>query len=249
MHAAALSLAKLALDPHYVGGKIGALSVLHTWTRALIYHPHVHCLVPAGGLSPDGTSWLVPPKGFLVPVRALSRIFRGKFIDLARRSLPQVSFPESLWQVEWVVYSKPSVQGTEKVLQYLARYIHRIAITNNRILSADDGQVTFRYKDSGEKVWKTMTLPVMEFIRRFLQHVLPRSFHKVRYYGLLAPCNRHLLERARSLLTDEQIVPEQPEHLSDTLGPSKPAFMPCPFCRIGHLTLVRSISFPGRAPP
>jgi len=249
MHAAALSLAKLALDPHYVGGKIGVLSVLHTWTRALIYHPHVHCLAPAGGLSLDGASWLVPPKGFLLPVRALSRIFRAKFMDLARKSLPHVSFPESVWQVEWVVYSKPSVQGTEKLLHYLARYIHRIAITNNRILSLDDGQVAFRYKDSREKAWKTMTLPVMEFIRRFLQHVLPMSFHKVRYYGLIAPCNRHLLERARSLVTDEEIRPKQTEDSSLTVGPSKPAYLPCPFCEAGHLILVRSLSYPGRAPP
>jgi len=133
--------------------------------------------------------------------------------------------------------------------RYLARYIHRIAITNNRILSVDDGQVTFRYKDSREKAWKTMTLPVMKFMRRFLQHVLPRSFHKVRYSGLLAPCNRHLLERARSLMTEAQIRPEQTEDLSHTLGPSKPAHVPCPFCKAGHLVLIRSVFYPGRAPP
>lgn len=249
MHAAALSLAKLASDPRYVGGKIGVLLVLHTWTRALIYHPHVHCLVPAGGLSHDDTSWLSPPRGFLVPVTALSRIFRAKFMALARRSLPHVSFPESVWRIEWVVYGKPSIQGTERVLQYLARYVHRIAITNNRILSVDDSQVTFRYKDSREKGWKTMSLPVMELIRRFLQHVLPRSFHKVRYYGILAPCNRHLLERARSLVTDEEACPKQTEDSHHNLGLSKPSYVLCPSCKVGHLIHVRSVFSPGRAPP
>ena len=249
MHAVALSLAKLARDPRYVGGKIGVLSVLHTWTRALIYHPHVHCLVPAGGLSADGASWLVPPEGFLVPVRALSRIFRAKFIALARKALPDIHFPESVWHVEWVVYCKPSVQGTEKVLQYLARYVHRIAITDNRILSMDDGQVTFRYKDSREKKWKTISLPAMEFIRRFLQHVLPRSFHKVRYYGLLAPCNRHLLEQARSLVTDEDACPKQTEDSHHNLELSKPSYVRCPSCKVGHLIHVKSVFSPGRAPP
>ena len=249
IHAAALSLAKLARDPRYVGGKIGVLSVLHTWTRALIYHPHAHCLVPAGGLSHDGASWLSPPKGFLVPVTALSRIFRAKFMALARKSFPHVSFPESVWHVEWVVYGKPSLQGTERVLQYLARYVHRIAITDNRILSMVDGQVTFRYKDSREKKWKTMSLPVMEFIRRFLQHVLPRSFHKVRYYGLLAPCNRHLLKQARSLMTDEEVLPDRIKDSHHNFGPAKPTYVLSPSCRLGHLILVRAIFYSGRAPP
>ena len=211
--AAAYALTKLARDPHYVGGRIGIVSVLHTWTRAMVYHPHVHCLVPGGGLSQDGTQWLSSNKTFLVPVAALSLIFRAKFMELARSALPKVRFPDSLFKKGWVVYSKASVQGTGKVVNYLARYVHRVAITNGRIVSMDNGEVRFRYKDSREGAWKTMTLTAREFIRRFLQHVLPRGFHKVRYYGIFSPSSRHLLNRAKQLLTangnDENGLPRQ----------------------------------------
>jgi len=147
MTMAALSLQELALDPKYVGGRIAILAVLHTWTRAMIYHPHVHCLIPAGGISKDGTTWLPSNPGFLVPVKALSIIFRAKFMAKAREAFPNIDFPQSLFKKEWVVYCKPAVQGSKKVLEYLARYVHRIAITNSRILSVKDGMVTFRYKD------------------------------------------------------------------------------------------------------
>jgi hypothetical protein len=178
IRAAASSLMTLARDPRYVGGTIAVLCVLHTWTRAMVYHPHVHCLVPGGGLSDEGRSWLAARKRFLVPVRALSKIFRAKFMKLARRALPDQVFPESVWHTPWVVYSKPTIHGAEKVLMYLARYVHRIAITNNRILFVTDNTVTFRYKDSRKRRWNIMTLPAPEFMRRFLQHVLPRGFHK-----------------------------------------------------------------------
>lgn len=150
LKAAARSLMKLVADPHYVGGKIAILAVLHTWTRAMGYHPHVHLMVPGGGLSEDG-SWNPSRKNFLVPVKALSPIFRAKFMELARKALPEVVFPQSVWNTKWVVFAKPAVQGAKKVLNYLARYVHRIAITNNRILSIDDGEVTFRYKDSKKR--------------------------------------------------------------------------------------------------
>jgi hypothetical protein len=207
MKAAAYSLTQLAADPKYVGGKIGMLAVLHTWTRAMVFHPHAHFLVPGGGVSPDGDFWLSARNNYLVPVKALSSIFRAKFMEMARKALPDQTFEEALWQKDWVVYCKPSVQGAEKVVQYLARYVHRIAITNNRVLSVHDGKVTFRYKASPKKSqnprWMTMTLPAMEFVRRFLQHVLPRGFHKVRYYGLLSPANRHPLARIRLSLANE----------------------------------------------
>ncbi|NCC58871.1 MAG: IS91 family transposase, partial [Synergistales bacterium] len=242
--AAAYSLMKLALDPHYIGGKIGILSVVHTWTRAMIYHPHVHCLVPGGGL--DGSRWIPARKGFLVPVTALSKIFRARFMELAGEALPEVVFPDSVWEKDWVVYSKASVQGTEKVLNYLARYMHRVAITNSRILSIDDGRIRFRYKDSRENAWKVMTLPAEEFIRRFLQHVLPRGFHKVRYYGILSHSNRHLLARAKALLSEAQTdLPCKQEPMSPP--PSQPLL--CPSCKRGHLFCIGRVPPKERSPP
>ena len=199
LKAAAASLIKLAADPHYVGGLLGIMAVLHTWARNLAYHPHVHCLVPAGGVRPDG-QWLDARGRFLVPVTALSKIFRGMFRDGITTALPDVQFPPSVWQRKWVVHCKPAIQGTDKVLEYLARYVHRIAITNGRILDIDNGQVTFRYKPTDESAWKIMTLTAEEFIRRFLLHVLPAGVHKVRYYGLWAPANRPLLRRAQLAL-------------------------------------------------
>lgn len=240
--AAAQSLMKLAADPHYIGGKIGILAVVHTWTRAMIYHPHVHCLVPGGGLSQDGSRWIPARRGFLVPVTALSLIFRAKFMEMARAALPEVKFPESVWSKSWVVYSKPGVQGKEKVLNYLARYVHRVAITNRRILSIEDGQVRFRCKDSRENAWKTMTLCAEEFIRRFLQHVLPQGFHKVRHYGLLAQSNQHLLQRAKEILPEPAPpAPSQPK--------SPPAPMRCPSCKTGQLCCIGRIPRKGRSPP
>lgn len=180
-----------------MGGRVGILAVLHTWTRTLTYHPHVHCLVPGGGLGAD-RRWRPARKGFLVPVRALSRIFR----DLLFRKLPDLPVPASVWRKEWVVYSKPSVQGGEAILTYLGRYVHRIAIINRRILSIEDGKVTFRYQRCGQRPWRTMTLAAHEFIRRFLQHVLPKGVHKVRYYGLWpAPQNLILLYATTHLIT------------------------------------------------
>lgn len=248
--AAAYSLMKLALDPRYVGGTLGILAVVHTWTRAMIYHPHVHLLATGGGLSRDGERFLLAREGFLVPVTALTEIFRAKFMELARSALPEVKFPQSVWSKNWVVYSKPSVCGVEKVLSYLARYVHRVAITNGRILSIADGKVTFRYKDSREKTWKTMTLQACEFIRRFLQHVLPKGFHKVRYYGILAPSNRRLLEKARQLLSDSTISrtasdEDEPDHASSPQIHT----MVCPSCKVGRLFLVGRLAPKGRSPP
>lgn len=248
--AAARSLKELAADPRYVGGDIGILCVLHTWTRAMIWHPHIHCLVPAGGLSQDG-KWREPKgKNYLVPVIALSKIYRAKFMSLARKTLPGVTFPESVWETDWVVYSKPSMQGADRVLKYLARYIHRIAITNNRILSVYNGEVTFRYKDSREHRWKTMTLSADEFMRRFLQHVLPRGFHKVRYYGLLSPANRGKLKQIRELMrtnTDAGEEVKEEDKTPDTISPI--ATLLCPHCKIGLLVLVSFLEKKCRVPP
>jgi hypothetical protein len=140
MKAAAEALMKLAADPKYIGGKIGMLSVLHTWTSANIFHPHAHYLVPGDGVSPDGRLWVPSNIKFFVPVKALSPIFRAKFLEMAQDALPCVKLPKEIWEKDWVVYCKPTVQGADKVLQYLGRYVHRIAITNNRILKVEDGK-------------------------------------------------------------------------------------------------------------
>jgi hypothetical protein len=254
LRAAAHALMKLAADPHYVGGLIGVLCVLHTWTRALVYHPHVHCLVPAGGVSSDRTHWQAARQTYLVPVRALSKLFRGLFRDLVRQECPALSIPEVVWTTEWVVYCKPSVQGPEQVLRYLGRYVYRIALTNNRILSIDDGQVRFRYQDSQRHRWKTMALPAQEFIRRFLQHVLPQGFHKVRYYGLWSPANRALLHRvqlglAGPLRTPSPAAPEPVTCVDDSGPPPLRAGQICPYCGHGILVLIRTMLRLQKEPP
>jgi len=251
--AAALSLIKLTADPKYVGGKIGILAVLHTWTRAMAYHPHVHCLVPGGGLSDDRKCWLAARNNFLVPKQPLSILFRAIFMRMARKALPHIHFPESVWETKWVVFPKPTLQGTHKLLDYLARYVHRIAITNNRILALQEGKVTFRYKDSRNHCTKTMTLPALEFIRRFLQHVLPVGLHKVRYYGLFSPCHRHLL-RQLQLLLFIQNVPEESNPLAATdpinsVPEPRPSTCLCPLCRSGLMVLISWIPRRARGPP
>lgn len=254
MKAAALSLMQLAADPRYVGGKIGILCVLHTWTRAMIYHPHLHCLVPAGGLSADGNLWLPARKTYLVPVRALSVLFRAKFMQMAKKALPDETFPQSVWKTKWVVHCKPTVQGTDKVLTYLARYIHRIAITNNRIISIDEQNITFRYKDSQNHCWKTMTLNALEFLRRFLQHVLPKHFHKVRYYGFLGPENRYQLRQIKQALLTENHKADTNKTKND--GPVDKTAVEksiqanlCPICSTGCLIVISLLQTRWRAPP
>jgi hypothetical protein len=243
----------LAADPRYVGGKIGILGVLHTWTRAMVYHPHLHCLVPAGGLSADGQSWFPARKNFLVPVRALSEIFRAKLMKLLRQALPQETYPQSLWTTNWVVYCKPSLQGTPRLLDYLGRYVHRIAITNNRILSLDHPFVTFRYKDAREHRWKTMQLPAPEFIRRFLQHVLPQGFHKVRYFGLFSPANRDLLnqtiERLATQQTDVETDKVEMDGSENGIRYQEGNTSLCPECLTGHMVVIEWLPRRGRAPP
>jgi hypothetical protein len=161
MRSAAKSLMKLAADPRYVGGRIGILAVLHTWTTTMDYHPHVHLLVPAGGVSKDGY-WVAARKDYLVPVVALARIFRGMFLAELRKRLPDQPIPNSLWKTPWVVYCKPTIQGTEKVLRYLARYVHRVAFANSRLRQVSKDRVTFRYQDRRRQRWNTMTLTAQD---------------------------------------------------------------------------------------
>jgi len=246
--AASQSLLQLAQDPRFVGGTVGMVGVLHTWTRALLYHPHVHFIVTGGGLSPD-RRWLTARKDFLVPVKALSPIFRAKFRDLLGQSdlFPQVQ--AQVWQRDWVVHSQPIGSGLT-ACKYLAPYIFRVAISNHRIIKLENGQVTFKYKESATKQIRFTTGRAEEFIRRFLQHVLPERFVKVRYYGLFSPANRPLLQQARRLLDARQPVtqtqaPPLPDAQS-TIGNRPSAMLSCPHCG-GPLTLLRPLPR-GRAP-
>ena len=197
--ASAAALRKLALDPRFIGGLIAMVGTLHTWTRDMHYHPHIHYIVPGGGLSADNTQWLLSGKKFLVPVEALSPIFRAKFRDALKKTPLFQQAPHHVWKKDWVVHSKPLKDG-QRALKYLAPYLYRVAITNNRIIKLQNDQVTFRFKNSKTEKWETTTIPAMKFIRRFLQHVLPRNFTKTRYYGFLAPTKRNLLEIVRYIL-------------------------------------------------
>lgn len=256
MRSAAEALQKLARDPRHVGGRIGLLAVLHTWTRTLEYHPHVHGLVPGGGLSPDGR-WIPARKDYLVPVRALSRLFRGIFMERAKRALPDQTWVACSWKQDWVVYAKPTARRPEAVLHYLGRYVHRVAIANSRILSIDDGRVTFRYRKVGVAELRTMTLSAQEFIRRFLQHVLPSGFHKVRYYGLWAPGHRQHLQRLQEHLPQKEQTAGDLEQTKSLPGdrhdhpdtPTRTEPLRCPQCHHGHLQWVARIPPSPRDPP
>ena len=189
-------------------------------------------LVPAGGLAPDGRTWKRPPRRrtrYLVPVAALAAGFRGRFLTLARRALPAVVFPQALWKTRWVVFAKPVVQGADKVLDYLGRYVHRTAISDRSIVASDDRTVTFRYRDSRDQQQKTMTLPADELLRRFLQHVPPKGLHRVRSFGLLHPRHRATLERLQLLLAPRHAA--VPAAAPPPAPPSQPQpRMRCPHC-------------------
>jgi hypothetical protein len=201
----AAALQELAQDPRFVGGQIGMVGVLHTWGRNLAYHPHIHYLVPGGGLAPDGQSWLSSRHNILVHVKPLSKLFRAKFRKALKKTGLFDLVPPATWAKNWVVHSK-AVDNGEGALKYLAPYVFRVAISNNRILKLENDQVTFRYKDTATGKTRYCTLTAEEFIRRFLQHVLPKGFVKVRYYGLFAPGQRTRLNQARQLLGGDNPV-------------------------------------------
>jgi hypothetical protein len=197
--ASAAATQKLANDSRFVGGQIGMIGMLHTWTRDLNYHPHVHYLVPGGGLSDDGQSWLPSREDFLVHVKPLSTLFQAKFRDALQQTELFDQVPAKVWDQDWVVHCKKVGDGVG-ALKYLAPYIFRVAISNNRILSFVDNKVTFRYTTSDTGKTQYCTVTAEEFIRRFLQHVLPKGFIKVRYYGFFSSGNRHRLHQVRRLL-------------------------------------------------
>ena len=200
--ASAAATQKLAQDPRFIGGQVGMVGVLHTWGRMLTYHPHVHYLVPAGGVDKDG-NWLSAQNAFLLPVKALAKIFRAKFRQGLRKSSCDEEIPAQVWQQPWIVHCKAVGDGGS-TLKYLAPYIFRVAISNNRIVKMSSTHVTFRYRSTKTGKTKTCPLSAEEFIRRFLQHVLPKGFVKVRYYGLFSPGLRARLVSMRKQLEDIQ---------------------------------------------
>jgi putative transposase/transposase-like zinc-binding protein len=252
MKAAAEAIIELARDPRHVGGTVGVLGVLHTWTQQLLYHPHVHCLVTGGGISDDGRHWHPARKSFLVPVRALAKLLRGKLRAAFEKRRPDLVLPEAAWRKPWVVHCTAWGDGEQAVIDYLARYVFRVAITNTRIVGLDDEAVTIRYKQRKSNRWRTSRVPGHEFMRRFLQHVLPKGLHKVRYFGLWHPAKREHAARARLLLLlDRSATPRQADTSEDAAGPSAehaPSDGPrtCPCCAEGILVLVRRL-FPKQA--
>jgi hypothetical protein len=244
--AAAETLLTIAADPKHLGARIGATAVLHTWGSAMTHHPHVHMIVPGGGISLDGTRWVHCKPGFLLPVRVLSRLFRRLFltqltdayaegrlvflgeIEGLRRRTAFVAHLAPLRRKNWFVYAKPPFAGPEAVLAYLARYTHRVAISNSRLVSLDERGVTFRYKDyrrNGRQRFRTMTLAPDEFIRRFLLHVLPKGFHRIRHYGLLASAtSKANIAHAKELIAAPRPSICRADHNHTSLS------TPCPRC-------------------
>jgi len=264
--AASETMLTIAADPKHLGARIGITAVLHTWGSAMTHHPHVHMIVPGGGITPDGASWISSRPAFLLPVRVLGALFRRLFLTrliqlhqagrlaffgTAAPLADRRTFLRHLSPVRkkrWVVYAKPPFAGPQAVLAYLSRYTHRVAISNRRLIAFDERGVTFRYKDykrDGPERQRVMTLGTDEFIRRFLIHVLPRGFHRIRHYGLLASSTRKSsLARARELL---QLAPEPANDDIDEPVDHRP---PCPCCG-GHMVIIETFERwrQPRAPP
>jgi hypothetical protein len=263
--AASQTLMTVAANPRHLGAEIGVLAVLHTWGQNLMHHPHLHCVVSGGGLSPDRSRWIASRKHYLLPVRVLSRVFRNKFRALLERAFQRGelqffgeleplanadAFRRFLATVagrEWVVYAKRPFSDATCVLKYLARYTHRVAIANSRLLAYQDGCVTFRYKDyARQSSQRTMTLPAAEFIRRFLLHVLPDGFMRIRHYGYLANRRRRQrLAACRQLLGVEQPATTEASTEGPHANPSAPseetqAAPICPTCKQGRMRLIET---------
>jgi len=260
LRSGAAALQKLCRDPKFIGGDIGAMGVLHTWTQTLDYHPHAHFVVPGGGLERGGGCWLPSRNTFLVPLKPLALLFRGIFKSQLRRAGLLNQTDPAVWSMDWVVYSKPSVSCPDNVIKYLAAYVFRAGISENRIASYTGTAVTFHYTDRKTGKRLKMTLPVLEFIRRFLQHTLPFKFVKVRYFGIWSTCRRHDLLLARHHILQQH--PELDPELNGALVPelaNAPApaltsgFVPidrkiCPACKHGRMTVLHEIPRMKRRP-
>jgi putative transposase/transposase-like zinc-binding protein len=260
--AAAESLLTIAADPRHLGAQIGFLAVLHTWGQNLHLHPHVHCVVPGGGLSPDRSQWIACRPGFFLPVRVLGRLFRAKFLSFLRDAYDRrhILFHGQQWHLEdpidfrqlvaalrekeWVIYAKPAFGGSpEIVLKYLARYTHRVAISNYRLIGIEDGKVHFYWKDYADgNRQKTMALDGVEFIRRFLLHVVPSGFMRIRHFGFLAHGHRtEKLELCRRLLNVEPASDMEPADQPAVDRSTTEAALPldlCPACKAGRMVVI-----------
>ena len=249
------TLLEIAADPRRLGAQIGFLAVLHSWSQNLLHHPHIHCVVPAGGLAPDGSRWIYCRRKFFLPIKVLSRLFRGKLLAFLRDAFAEGklhfhgqlsplreparfhAWLDRLKTINWVVYAKPPFGGPEYVLKYLARYTHRVAISNGRLLRLENGQVTFRWRDSKDhNQTKTMTLDAVEFIRRFLLHILPCGFVKIRHFGFLSSRRRSAaLAACRQLLpplaTDASAIPLLSHPQQSAMERC------CPVCQTGHMQI------------
>ena len=270
--ATAETLRTIAADPKHLGAEIGFIAILHTWGQNLMHHPHLHCVVPGGGISPDGEQWVSCRPGFFLPVRVLSRLFRRLFLEHLRRAFddgalhffnalahlqgagPFAAYLAPVASAEWVVYAKPPFGGPQQVLAYLGRYTHRVAIANSRLLSLDNGEVAFDWKDyRHESKHKVMRLDADEFVRRFLLHVLPTGFQRIRHYGLLANRFREAkLARCRQLLQAPPPSPPPPlgeaedyrDRYQRLTGLS---LRDCPQCAQGQMVCIESF-LPGTQP-
>jgi hypothetical protein len=220
---------QLAQEPRWISGQIGMVGVLHTWGRTLAYHPHVHYLVPGGGWRMDGQSWQPARHNFFLPVRALSRLFRGKLQQALRGTDCYARIPASVWQQDWVVHCEPVGSGLN-ALKYLAPYIFRVALSNNRLLKLEGDRVTFRYRDTETGAEKRCCLGAEAFIHRFLQHVLPKSFVKVRYYGFFAATSRARLASVRQSLRQFSPLPPSTETQPETNPTQVQSKLLCPQC-------------------
>ena len=264
-HASAQTLRTIAADPQHLGAEIGFLTIFHTWGQTLTHHPHVHCVVPGGGISPDGSRWIACRPGFFLPVKVLSRLFRRLFLEALQKAFAAgnlrfysqleplrdakafAQYLAPVAQAEWVVYAKPPFGGPAQVLNYLGRYTHRVAISNNRLLRMDEGKVSFLWKDyKHDSAKRTMTLDADEFIRRFLLHVLPHGYHPIRHYGFLG--NRY---RETKLALCRRLIGGPPPAAAES-NPSEDyreryerltgkSLRDCPLCGRGHMVTIETI--------
>jgi Putative transposase len=261
--AASQTLLEIAADPRRLGAAIGFLAVLHTWGQTLQHHPHLHCVIPGGGLSLDRSRWVSCRKGFFLPVKVLSRLFRGKFVAYLRAANEQgrlvfhgqlkhlaegkqfANLLNKVSKLEWVVYAKPPFGGPVQVLKYLARYTHRVAISNQRLVALSEGEVTFRWKDYADgNAVKEMTLDVREFTRRFLLHILPRGFVRIRHYGFLANrCRSERLDCCRKLLAHSvnQAASFEPANITQDQCETDTESELCPVCQEGRMKILKML--------
>ena len=264
---ASQTLKEIAADPKHLGADIGFLAVLHTWGQTLMHHPHLHCVVPGGGLSPEGTAWVSARDNFFLPVQVLAKLYRGKFLDALRvaRERGELRFfgklqalsddgrfrawLTQLYAKQWVVYAKRPFGGPEQVLKYLAGYTHRVAIANTRLLSFENGRVLFRYKDyARNREPRVMELDGVEFLRRFLLHVLPDGFVRIRHYGFLANrCRRKKVARCAQLIANASGTPPRPSDAATLDGNVGVAPLRCPQCGEGTMVIIERLA-PGASP-